>query len=178
VNLHELFQEHDMTIAWIRSRRLDRCRRDLADPSLWAQPIGAIGARWAVTGGARFSRVFRTAYDIHRASPGSGPASAAAPCTHRPASCTDRKDIPVTGGDTRPVGHTATVETTVEFISCPEPNCQVQAEIVDRFVLASTHGPVEHAQTVCLNGHVRTPLTAHLASTTCCSAPRDACRAF
>lgn len=64
MNLHELFQEHDMTIAWIRSRRLDRCRRDLADPSLWAQPIGAIGARWAVTGGTRFSRVFRTAYDI------------------------------------------------------------------------------------------------------------------
>jgi hypothetical protein len=70
------------------------------------------------------------------------------------------------------------VETIVEFINCPEPNCQDQAEIVDRFVLASTHGPVEHAKTLCLNGHVRTPLTAHLASATCRPAPQDARRAL
>lgn len=63
--LHKLFQEHDMTVAaWIRSRRLDRCRRDLADPGLWARPVRAIGARWGFPDGAHFSRVFRAAYGI------------------------------------------------------------------------------------------------------------------
>ena len=61
----------------------------------------------------------------------------------------------------------------MEFVSCPEPNCQAPAEIVDRFVLASTSGPVEHAQTMCLNGHVRTPLTAHLAGPPWCPAPQE-----
>jgi hypothetical protein len=61
----------------------------------------------------------------------------------------------------------------VEFVICPEPNCQAPAEIVDRFVLASTGGPVEHAQTLCLNGHVRTPLTAHLAGAAWGPAPHE-----
>jgi hypothetical protein len=61
----EDLQEHDMTVAaWIRSRRLDRCRRDLADPGLWARPVSAIGARWGFPDGAHFSRVFRAAYGI------------------------------------------------------------------------------------------------------------------
>jgi AraC-like DNA-binding protein len=63
--LHKLFQEHDLTVAaWIRRRRLDRCRRDLADPELWARPVGAIGARWGFIDGAHFSRVFRAAFGI------------------------------------------------------------------------------------------------------------------
>jgi hypothetical protein len=66
--------------------------------------------------------------------------------------------------------------TTVEFVGCPEPTCQAPAEIVDRFVLASTHGPVEHAQTMCLNGHVRTPLAGDLTNVTGRSAARDARR--
>jgi hypothetical protein len=32
------------------------------------------------------------------------------------------------------------------------------AEIVERFALPSTDGPVEHRTTVCVRGHVRTPL--------------------
>jgi hypothetical protein len=52
----------------------------------------------------------------------------------------------------------------VEFVICPEPACRASAELVDRFVLPSTHGPVEHAKTMCLNSHVRTPLAAQLAS--------------
>jgi hypothetical protein len=36
--------------------------------------------------------------------------------------------------------------------------------MVDRWVLESTDGPIEHAKTRCLNGHVLTPLTAMLAS--------------
>jgi AraC-like DNA-binding protein len=63
--LHKLFQEHDMTVAgWIRGRRLDRCRRDLVDPTLWARPVSAIAARWGFADSAHFSRVFRAAYGI------------------------------------------------------------------------------------------------------------------
>jgi AraC-like DNA-binding protein len=63
--LYKLFQDHDMTVAgWIRGRRLDRCRRDLADPALWARPVSAIAARWGFADGAHFSRVFRAAYGI------------------------------------------------------------------------------------------------------------------
>jgi len=40
-----------------------------------------------------------------------------------------------------------------ELIACPEPGCGVPAGIVDRFVLASTAGPVEHVRTWCLEGH-------------------------
>jgi hypothetical protein len=39
-----------------------------------------------------------------------------------------------------------------ELITCPEPGCGVPAG-VDRFVLASTSGPVEHVRTWRLNGH-------------------------
>ena len=63
--LYKLFQEHDLTVAsWIRSRRLDRCRRDLADPTLGALPLSAIAARWGITDGAYFSRTFRAAYGV------------------------------------------------------------------------------------------------------------------
>ncbi len=40
-----------------------------------------------------------------------------------------------------------------ELIACPEPGCDVPAGVVDRFVLASTAGPVEHVRTWCLEGH-------------------------
>jgi hypothetical protein len=33
------------------------------------------------------------------------------------------------------------------------------AEILERFTLPSTDGPVEHLKTVCPRGHVLTPLT-------------------
>jgi hypothetical protein len=40
-----------------------------------------------------------------------------------------------------------------ELIACPEIGCGVPAGVVDRFVLASTGGPVEHVKTWCLDGH-------------------------
>ena len=40
-----------------------------------------------------------------------------------------------------------------ELIACPGPGCEVPAGVVDRFVLASTDGPVEHVRTWCLEGH-------------------------
>ena len=52
-------------------------------------------------------------------------------------------------------GATETVQP--ELIACPEPGCGVPAGVVDRFVLASTSGPVEHVKTRCLDGHGFTP---------------------
>jgi hypothetical protein len=49
-----------------------------------------------------------------------------------------------------------------ELIACPEPGCGMPAEVVDRFVLASTDGPVEHVRTWCLEGHGFTQLAETL----------------
>jgi AraC-like DNA-binding protein len=63
--LQTLFQEQGDTVTgWIRDRRLDRCRHDLADPGLRALPVSAIAARWGLTDAARFSRAFRAAYGV------------------------------------------------------------------------------------------------------------------
>lgn len=48
---------------------------------------------------------------------------------------------------------------TLELSRCPELDdkgevCGAIAEIIDRFVLDSTDGPVEHLTTRCLDGHV------------------------
>ncbi|MFB7957505.1 AraC family transcriptional regulator [Streptomyces sp. NPDC056045] len=50
--------------AWVRRRRLERCRLDLANPRLNTRPIQAIAERWGFTNPAHFSRLFRTAYGI------------------------------------------------------------------------------------------------------------------
>jgi len=59
-----LAEERTSPAAWIRHRRLERCRLDLADPRLNARPIQAIAARWGFTDPTHFSRLFRTAYGI------------------------------------------------------------------------------------------------------------------
>lgn len=62
-HLHTLFQGRDTTVAaLIRSRRLERCRRDLTDPLLADQSVSAIGARWGFPDAAHFSRTFKTAF--------------------------------------------------------------------------------------------------------------------
>lgn len=38
-----------------------------------------------------------------------------------------------------------------ELTSCPE--CENVAEIIDRFVLESTDGPIEHVRVRCLSDH-------------------------
>jgi AraC-like DNA-binding protein len=64
-SLQKLFQAEGITVAaWIRRRRLARCRDDLADASLWAQPIHRIGARWGFSDPGQFSRVFRDRYGM------------------------------------------------------------------------------------------------------------------
>ena len=56
--LHRLFEAQDTTVAaWIRRRRLERCRRDLADPALGAVPVSTVAARWGLPDPAHFSRV-------------------------------------------------------------------------------------------------------------------------
>jgi AraC-like DNA-binding protein len=61
--LHRLFQPRELTVAaWIRHRRLERCRADLADPRLRGRPVHAIGARWGFRNPADFSRAFRGAH--------------------------------------------------------------------------------------------------------------------
>ncbi|WUR85859.1 helix-turn-helix domain-containing protein [Streptomyces phaeochromogenes] len=63
--LQKLFQQDGHTVAgWIRERRLEQCRRDLADPRLAARPIHAIAAQWAFTSPAHFSQAFRSAYGL------------------------------------------------------------------------------------------------------------------
>ncbi len=52
-SLHQLFHDEGLTVAgWTRLRRLERCRRDLADPALAARPVAAIAARWGFPGAA------------------------------------------------------------------------------------------------------------------------------
>ncbi|MFK3985593.1 helix-turn-helix domain-containing protein [Micromonospora sp. NPDC050397] len=63
--LHRLFETEEVTVAaWIRQQRLERTRRDLADPALLHTPIHQIAGRWGFTDAAGFSRVFRSAYGM------------------------------------------------------------------------------------------------------------------
>lgn len=64
-HLHGLFQEHGTTVStWIRSRRLEQCRRDLIDPVLADRPVAAVAARWGFVDAAHFSRAFKAAFDL------------------------------------------------------------------------------------------------------------------
>ena len=49
---------------WIRHHRLERCRRDLLDPTLAHLPVSGVGARWGLVNPATFSRIFRAAYGM------------------------------------------------------------------------------------------------------------------
>lgn len=64
-SLHRLFAGESETVAQtIRRRRLERCRRDLADPRLGNRAVQAIGWRWGFTDKAHFSRAFRAVYGM------------------------------------------------------------------------------------------------------------------
>ncbi|WP_086733028.1 helix-turn-helix domain-containing protein [Streptomyces glaucescens] len=61
--LHKLFEGEDATVGrWIRRRRLEACRRDLALQA--SATIAAVAHRWGFTSAAHFSRVFRAAYGM------------------------------------------------------------------------------------------------------------------
>ncbi|WP_031083348.1 helix-turn-helix domain-containing protein [Streptomyces sp. NRRL WC-3549] len=65
--LHRVFEEHaqgETVAASIRSRRLERARRDLEDPALRGEPVHGIAARWGFPRASGFSRAFRAAYGL------------------------------------------------------------------------------------------------------------------
>lgn len=62
-HLHGIFKEQGVTVsAWIRSRRLEHCRRDFMDPLLAHKPVSAIAAKWGFVDASHFSRLFRATY--------------------------------------------------------------------------------------------------------------------
>lgn len=64
-SLHQLFHDAGLTVrGWIRQRRLECCRRDLADPALASRPVAAIAARWGYPSASDFSRAFRAAHGL------------------------------------------------------------------------------------------------------------------
>ncbi|WP_327582876.1 helix-turn-helix domain-containing protein [Nonomuraea sp. NBC_00507] len=61
--LYKLFEAEQMTVgAWVRRRRLERCRQDLCDPAQRNRPVAAIGTHWGFLSATHFSRAFRDAY--------------------------------------------------------------------------------------------------------------------
>jgi AraC-like DNA-binding protein len=64
-HLHRLFETQNTTVAaWIRHRRLERCRRDLADAALHGTSVSVIASRWGLPDSAHFSRLFRHTYGL------------------------------------------------------------------------------------------------------------------
>lgn len=64
-HLHSLFREAGTTVsAWIKDRRLERCRTDLLDPSLTHRGVATIATGWGFVDAAHFSRIFRAAYGV------------------------------------------------------------------------------------------------------------------
>jgi AraC-like DNA-binding protein len=62
-HLHRLFADEGVTFSeWVRDRRLERCRRDLADPALAGETVLAIAVSWGFRNPSHFSRLFRAAY--------------------------------------------------------------------------------------------------------------------
>ncbi|MBG0850427.1 AraC family transcriptional regulator [Streptomyces spinoverrucosus] len=69
--LHRIFRERALAeggpstvMGYIRAQRLERARRDLADPALRTRPVGEIAHRWGFTHHVVFTRAFRAAYGI------------------------------------------------------------------------------------------------------------------
>ncbi|OPX10164.1 hypothetical protein B1790_13305 [Mycobacterium sp. AT1] len=64
-HLHNLFAETGVGVAeWIRTRRLEKCRRDLSDPYSTHVSIREIGQRWGLTDPAHLSRLFKAEYGV------------------------------------------------------------------------------------------------------------------
>ena len=63
--VHKIFHAERITVSqFIRDRRLEECRRQLADPADAHLTVGQIAAQWGIYDGAHFSRIFRNAYGI------------------------------------------------------------------------------------------------------------------
>lgn len=63
--LHKLFQERGATVGgWIRRRRLEACRAELARPAEGGRTIAVVAARWGFVSPTHFSHAFRKAYGM------------------------------------------------------------------------------------------------------------------
>jgi AraC-like DNA-binding protein len=63
--VQKLFASADETFShYLRTRRLDRCRTDLASPQYGRLSISEICFRWGFNGSAHFSRAFRDQYGL------------------------------------------------------------------------------------------------------------------
>jgi AraC-like DNA-binding protein len=88
-SLHRLFTARETTVAaWIRGQRLERARRDLADPALRHLPVHRIAARWGFKDHATFTRAFRSAYAMtpsdHRGAAAAAPRAVRDGARHSP----------------------------------------------------------------------------------------------
>ncbi|MET9435733.1 helix-turn-helix domain-containing protein [Streptomyces sp. NPDC006551] len=64
-SLHKLFHAEGTTFGgWVRERRLEACRAELARPDAAGLAISAVAARWGFPRPAHFSRAFRRAYGV------------------------------------------------------------------------------------------------------------------
>jgi AraC-like DNA-binding protein len=64
-HLHKLFAQEELTAArWILTRRLERCRDDLADPLLRSRSVSDIAIRNGLNPGPHFSHSFRRQFGL------------------------------------------------------------------------------------------------------------------
>jgi AraC-like DNA-binding protein len=64
-HLHRIFAAKGCTVTeWIRERRLERCRADLADPRLRERNITDIAFFWGFSDSAHFSHRFRQEFGV------------------------------------------------------------------------------------------------------------------
>lgn len=62
-SIYRVFETQGVTLAdWIWTQRLDRCRRDLADPQLVNFTVTQIGFRWGFSDASHLSRLFKQVY--------------------------------------------------------------------------------------------------------------------
>ncbi|WP_419702993.1 helix-turn-helix domain-containing protein [Promicromonospora sp. NFX87] len=62
-HLHALFHHAGTSVSsYVRTRRLERCRTELADPALAGVTVTAIASRWSFADAPHFSRTFKAAY--------------------------------------------------------------------------------------------------------------------
>ncbi|MDN3027203.1 helix-turn-helix domain-containing protein [Streptomyces sp. S.PB5] len=63
--LHKLFEHEDTTMSrWIQRHRLERCRRDLLQPTGMTSTVAAVALRWGFVSPSHFSRLFRATYGV------------------------------------------------------------------------------------------------------------------
>jgi AraC-like DNA-binding protein len=63
--LHKLFQDEGTSVArWVRECRLEKCRRDLEDPTLAEREVIAIARRWGFDDAAHFNKIFKATYGM------------------------------------------------------------------------------------------------------------------